>query len=991
MPTVTIRLLAGFDAAVDGEPVAPRAWRLKKARELVKLLALAPGRRLHREQVMDALWRDHAPNAAANNLYQAVHAARRALGPDVIDVRDELVSLAPDVDLDVDHFTKAAEEAAHLGSAAAVREALSLYPGELLPENRYDDWADEPRGRLATVHAELAAQLHELGSGSRIGQLPIETSSFVGRGRELQELRGLLGRTRLLTLTGVGGAGKTRLALELARTVGDDYADGAVLVELAPVGEPSTVPVAVAAALDVRALPGQDLSEAIRDFLAQRSQLLVLDNCEHLIGASAELVDAILRSAGEVTILATSREPLRVSGETVFRVPSLAIPDPEQHLPPEELVRYESVHLFAERAVRVLPGFEVDERNAGDVARICFRLDGLPLALELAAGRLGALSPGVIAERLDDRFRLLQGGNRAAPSRQQTLLATLRWSHDLLKPEEETLFRRLAVFSGGFRLDAAEEVCAGDGLDEAAVADLLGRLVEKSLVAAGDVDGTWRYGLLDTVRAYAQDRLADAGESTELARRHARWTLSFAERERESGAMDVEAANVRAALQTLLEQEPNDALRLCVAVYPFWLRRIDLGEGQRRFAAALAAAPERTALRAEALRAAGALDMRSGTIGRGTERAEEAYSIAAELGDARAQWHALQFLGDFAIATDTGEEASRWAERGLAFARREGFAAYEALCVYTLGVARWIVGDLGRADELLAESLERFRAADPDEFIPSPVNIAETRSPADDSWPRLLFEDTLQPFIDLSCAAAVGYVLANRATLTRLRGDLDGAAAQLVESAARFEALGDRRGESFVLARQAYLALALGSIDAARRDLGRALEIRTELNDRRGIGLALTGLGMIDTTTGDFEHAELRLAEARDIFRRAGDRWGLASTLWRTAELERARDRLDEAWSALREAKHVLAETTRSRWLAFTDVSMAEVAIARGEPNEAKELWESALAHYRVANDLPEIALVEEQLQSLAKTAQSSRKDGGDKTRVKRSTKGRTS
>jgi tetratricopeptide (TPR) repeat protein len=453
--------------------------------------------------------------------------------------------------------------------------------------------------------------------------------------------------------------------------------------------------------------------------------------------------------------------------------------------------------------------------------------------------------------------------------------------------------------------------------------------------------------------------------------------------------MDAEAANVRAALQTLLEHDPNDALRLCIAVYPFWLRRIDLGEGQRRLAAALAAAPERTTLRAEALRAAGALDMRSGTIGRGTERAEEAYSIAEDLGDTRAQWHALQFLGEFAIATDTGGEALRWAERGLAFARDEGFTAYEALCIYTLGVSRWIVGDLERADELLTESLERFRAADPNELIPSPVNIAETRSPTyDDSWPRLMFEDTLQPFIDITCAEAVGYVLANLATITRLRGDLDGAAAQLHESAACFESLGDRRGEGFVLARQAYLALALGSIEDACRNLGRALEIRTELNDRRGIGLSLTGLGTIDTRTGDYDHAELRLAEARDIFRRAGDRWGLASTLWRTADLERARGRLDEAWSALREAKQVLAETTRSRWLAFTDISMAEVASDRGDDAEAKELLHSALAHYRDANDLAEVGLLERRLQSSAKTAQSSRKDGGRKTRVKRSTKG---
>ena len=240
---------------------------------------------------------------------------------------------------------------------------------------------------------------------------------------------------------------------------------------------------AVAAALDVGSLPGRTPQEGVADFLAARSMLLVLDNCEHVLRASATLADALLRAAPALTIVATSREPLRVAGEVVFRVPSMTIPDPEQQLDPEQLLRYESVGLFDERAKAAVPDFAIDADNASDVARICLRLDGLPLALELAAARLGALGTATLAERLDDRFRLLRTGSPAGPTRQQTLAATLQWSHELLEDEERVLLHRLAVFAGGFDLDAVELVCAGDGLEVEAVADVLARLVEKSLVA----------------------------------------------------------------------------------------------------------------------------------------------------------------------------------------------------------------------------------------------------------------------------------------------------------------------------------------------------------------------------------------------------------------------------------------------------------------------------------------------------------------------------
>ncbi len=943
-----------------------RAWRLKKARELVKLLALAPGHRLHREQVMDVLWRDRAPAAAANNLHQVVHVARRALDPDAIGVRDEVLSLLADVD--VDRLELAAAAARRTGTPDAYRAALAIYGGELLPENRYDDWASGRRSELAELVAALEEELAALGPADGSRRLPAEASSFVGRGRELAELGALLDHTRLLTLSGTGGAGKTRLALELARSAEASYSGGAALVELAGLADPRLVPDAVAAALDVRALPGQDVVDALVDVLAPRTLLLVVDNCEHLLAASAALADTLLRSAPRLTVLATSREALRIPGEVVFRVPSLDIPDPDQPLTAGELVRYEAARLFVERATAVAPGFELDEENAMDVARICFRLDGLPLALELAAGRLGALSPAAVAERLDDRFRLLSSGNRAAPTRQQTLLATLQWSHDLLEPDERMLFRRLAAFAGGFELAAVEAVCTGDGLDVAGSADLVARLVEKSLVAADEGSRERRYRLLETVRLYAHEQLQEAGEAVAVAERHASWALTLAEREHDSSLLEREAANLRAALDTLLAREPHDALRLCVALRPFWLRRIDLAEAERRFAEALAAAPERTALRAEALWAAAALDFRGGTLARGVERAEESYAVASEIGDVQAEWRAMQLLGEFGIANEQRiGHAAPWLERGLELARREGFAAREAIGVYTLGVVRWVLGDLEAAQEQIERSLASLRtlAASP-ERIPAPVNVADMwSSDTTRLGPRLVFEETLLPLVEVSCDVAVTYVLVNMASIARARDELSRARVLLDEAAERFEQADDERGQADVLVRLGYLDMAEGALPEARARLERALLLRRRLNDRRGLGLALAGLGLIDTIAGDHASAERQLAEARDLFRRAGDRWGLASTLWRTADLAFDRGRLDEAEAALREALVVLGETQRERWIAHTLAGLAEVATLQGDAERAVTLLEDARARYASTDDELGVASVEERLRAL--------------------------
>jgi predicted ATPase len=968
-----VTLLGGFAAEAGGSPVPDSAWRLRKARELVKLLALADGHRLHREQAMDVLWPERDPGSAANNLNQAVHAARKALGAEAIELQDGLLRL--DADLDVEAFELAAIDARRDRTAAACERALALYGGELLPENRYDDWAELERGRLAAIHEELEQILDELGVVAGRRRLPLETSTFVGREHELAELRTLLGRTRLLTLAGTGGAGKTRLALELARDREDVHADGAILVELDLVGEGADVPDAVAEALDLRALPGGALVDAIAADLATRELLLVLDNCEHVIGSSAALADALLRSAPRLTILATSREPLRVPGEVVFRVPSLAIPDPDAAELPVELLSYEAVRLFVERAGAVAPGFELDESNAAAVARICHRLDGLPLALELAAARTDALAADALAERLDDRFRLLRAGSRTAPTRQQTLEAALDWSYELLADVERVLLRRLAVFSGGFTLEAAEEVCAGEGLEQAQVADVLARLVEKSLVTTEERQAARRYRLLETIRAYASARLVEAEEHAALSLRQADWFVGLVERDdSQLLRLDPERGNLRAALETLLARDPPAALQLCVRVWPFWIRRIELSEARRWLGEALDRAPEPSPIRVQALLGHAAVEYRAGSGDKrlGLDHADAALALARELGEHELEWRAIHFCGGIEIAREDDRAAAGHYEAALTVARDHRLAASEAVSVYSLGVAAWVAGALPAAEERFAESAGLFAGlGNPDEAVPALINVSQV-AVQDPGAPglRLVFEDTLQPFADISSAVAAGYVLLNWANVARAAGDPARARRLLAEALGRFERAGSERGRADVWARSANLALAEGDVAEAAELFERARTLRTRRGDRRGAALALVGLGNAAVVAGDYPRAEALLSEAADTFRRAGDRWGLASTLWRTAELEQAQDRLDRADELLEQALAVVEETPNTRWQAVTWAHSAEVALLRGEDGRARDLLERALDAFASRGDTQGVEYVRARIRSLAKRAQ---------------------
>jgi predicted ATPase/class 3 adenylate cyclase len=507
-------------------------------------------------------------------------------------------------------------------------------------------------------HPDLPTDFPPLRSLDNLpNNLPIQTTSFIGRNREMAEIKRLLEVTPLVTLTGSGGSGKTRLALQIAAELADQYADGAWLVELAPLTDPATVPEALASALSVVADEKQPLQQALTAFLRPRNLLLVLDNCEHLLAACAQLLNTLLHACPDLRVLASSREGLGVSGEQIYSVPSLTLPNPD-HLPSvESLDQYEAVQLFIARAILNKADFAVTNANAPAVAQVCHRLDGIPLAIELAAARTKALSIEQIAARMDDRFRLLTGGSRVVLPRLQTLRAAIDWSYDLLTDPERVLLCRLSVFAGGWTLEGAEKVGMDEPIEAWEVLDLMTSLVDKSLVVMEVQSDTARYHLLETVRQYARDRLLDRGiRESDLARiRHRDFYLVLTEEANSHRVspdqqvwlerLNIEYSNLRLALQFCLEAGKTDdelnsahgeaALRMCAEMEWFWGTRGHKSEGLRWCTEALAlpTAQQPTATRAKVLDLAGNMALWEGDYVQVGRLFEDKLAIMKELGD----------------------------------------------------------------------------------------------------------------------------------------------------------------------------------------------------------------------------------------------------------------------------------------------------------------------------------------------------------------------
>jgi predicted ATPase/class 3 adenylate cyclase len=543
----------------------------------------------------------------------------------------------------------------------------------------------EPERVHQLVQPGLRAQFPALRSlASTPNNLAQQLNSFIGRERELTELQALLAHQRLVTLTGLGGLGKTRLSMQLAAQVLDDYPDGVWFVELAPLADPQLVPQAVASVLGVKEDAGRPITEALTRFVQDRRLLITFDNCEHVVQACADLANHLLRASPSVKLLASSREALQIAGEVTYAVPPLGVPDHRWVPTVADVAAQDSVRLFVDRVRIAQPGFEVNEGNALAVGQICRQLDGIPLALELAAARARHMSVATLASRITDRFKLLTNGDRSALPRQQTLRALIDWSHDLLSEPERTLFRRLSVFAGGWTLEAAEAVCADESLPKDDILDNLGRLVEKSLVML-DLENE-RYRMLETVRQYGREMLEFSGRSEVMASRHLNYFLDLS-RAASDKLMGPEQANWLSILDhdrdnllaahgacNVVDGGASLGVRLIHQLRLYWLNRGLLGVGLKVSLEALERLPtaDQTNERCIALHTAGQIFYFVGSYLRAKALFEESLEVAKHLNDLDMVGSSLHRLGIACWGAKDIPNAKIYLEDALRFTRRNG-------------------------------------------------------------------------------------------------------------------------------------------------------------------------------------------------------------------------------------------------------------------------------------------------------------------------------
>ncbi len=679
---------------------------------------------------------------------------------------------------------------------------------------------------------------------SHPNNLPTQLTSFVGREKELEDIQRLLLDTHILTLIGPGGTGKTRLSIQVASALLDRFPDGLWLMELAPVLDPLLVPRVTAMTMGLRDEPQRPVLDMLCDYLRDKKMLLILDNCEHLVDACARMADRILHAAPDVRILASSREALGIGGEVTYRVPSLDLPD-LGHLPSvESLSQYEAVKLFIDRARAAVPSFSVTNENAPAVAQICHRLDGIPLAIELAAAKIRVLGVEQIAKRLDDRFRLLTGGSRTALERHQTLRAAIDWSYNLLPANEQILFRRLSVFVGGWTLQAAESIC-GDNLD-VEVFELLEQLINKSLVQMETMAGQTRYSMLETMRQYASEKMAGAGESDMLRAAHLKYFLNLAETSAPHlirpeqlewlAKLDTDYENLRLALEWALSKDSAEqSLRLCAALGWFWSMRCYWLEGSRWLKNALAKPSQysqsENISRVRALYYDAMLADHLDDLERMESAAKQSLALAQEVSDKRDLAIARFWLGAALDRYGDYKNAYSLMEQSLLDFQESKDTYWEAVCFRSRSADLAIMGGLKFEEKAIIDLRLARRAGER-------INWAEAL--LDNGRELFQFNRLDEASEYIKEAAALfkqmgmtanmsGFYLAQ---IAWLKGNYAEARAALLEVQEHYGLVGEKNLRSLMIEHLGILALEQGDIELARAHLEEALATARELGER---------------------------------------------------------------------------------------------------------------------------------------------------------------
>jgi predicted ATPase/class 3 adenylate cyclase len=796
--------------------------------------------------------------------------------------------------------------------------------------------------------------------------LPAQLSSCIGRDVELVELEGLITGSRLVTLTGPGGVGKTRLAIEVAERVAGEFADGVVFVDLAPLRDPGLVLGAIARRLGVDERDATPLPDLLAVSLRGKRLLVLLDNFEHLLPARDPVL-ALLQACPELVILVTSRVALDVRGGRDYPVAPLVLPG--EAGPPEALRNSPAVELLVERARAVGTELPLDAETAPAVAEICRRLDGLPLAIELAAARVRLLPPAALLARLDRRLPVLAGGPHDLPARQQTMRDAIAWSYELLDEPEQALFRRLCVFVGGCTLEAAEVICA-DGREDPPVLDLMASLVASSLLrppvtpAAGNDDAppaTPRLTMLETIREYGTELLAARSETEETGRRHAAYYLALAEQAGPAitgpdavawlARLDAEHDNLRAALRWAREQDGAAALRLAAALWPFWERRGHLSEGRRWLAEALdrPAATVAPSVRVNGLIGAARLAIDQAAYDEATERCAQAVATASELGDPRLLAATLNTQGLLARAQDRYADSARDHQAALEQARAGADRAGEAAALLGLAYAAMFTGDGPRASILAEESLAAARDAGDRHTLAQVLSLLgwEAGSAGPDASERAeaFGTEALGLFRTLGDTGWQADMLFMLGTFAANTGDYQRAARLFADSVTLQRKRGDENGTTRGLAGLGTALLNLGDRTAAREMIEDSLAVARKFDNRWSTAMSLTVLGQVELADGDHTRAQTLLTEAASLFADTGNliypQWcleGLAGAAAARGDYERAAE-LDGARDALRAQLGVLLSPVHpaayARTLATVRARLSPAALdaARAKPS----------------------------------------------------------
>lgn len=855
---------------------------------------------------------------------------------------------------------------------------------EDLGEHRLKDlFRPERVYQLAAPQLGLPPQFPPLNSlQARPNNLPLQPTLFLGRDREVAEVRDTLSRddVYLLTLTGPGGIGKSRLALQVAAELIDQFEDGVFFVPLASVSDPALVTNAIAQALGIREVGGQSLQQTLSDYLKNKHLLLLLDNFEQVMDADVQVAELLKASPG-LKVLVTSRASLHLSIQHEYPVLPMRVPSSEYRVPSEGhanhsvlrapfrdgtryslLLEYESVQLFVQRAQSVKPDFELNYQNASAVAEICSRLEGIPLAIELAAARIKALPPQALLAKLDShvlsgaegRLKILTGGARDLHTRQQTLRNTFEWSYDLLTGGEKQLFRRLAVFRGGETLEGAEAVCTGSAPEagnasplieplEIDLLDGIGSLVDKSLMyEAESPGGEARYTMLETINEYAWEKLRESGEANALQRAHALYFMTLAEQAEPElkGAnqaqwlarLEAEHDNLRAVLRWAgqpyergpaaagegphLAPSPEEIrLRIAGAIWRFWYVRGYFSEGREQLARSLASQSSvllpRSSARARALNGAGVLANLQGDYAAAREFDREGLAIVRELGDKQSIPSFLDNLGIMARQQGDYATARTLYEESLAVRREIGDKRGIAISLDNLGIVFREQGDTGAARSLYEESLAlRREIGDKQGIAVALSNFGNAlQASGDYASAHMLLEESLALRREIGDKRGIAISLNNLGIVVQLQGDYQAARLLLEEGLALVRELGDRQGIGYLLHNLGNLTRQQGDAVAARSLYMESLALRREMGDRRGIAASLLGLGGLAVeTTGGVEQIEKErgvrlLGAARALFEALGAVPDTADHLQYEQSIAAARADLgeelfDKAWSS---------------------------------------------------------------------------------------------